>query len=308
MKKTLLKAFALALTVCLPAKLESAMTIAVFPMDAPKGPLEERGKAMASLIEVDLSATEGLLVVERAKIDEILGEQGFALSGLADPASAAKAGKLLGANVLITGRLIATGDSTVAAAKVIGVETGRAFAMKTDFQGETGIQTAATQLSKAISTTLAEKSEALVGQPESREAMIRRLTALIPKGGSNLSVTVTIPEEHINSPVPDPAAQTEIMKTLQELGFSVLVGDQRKNADIEIKGEGFSELAMRKANLIACRARVETEVIRRKDGALLLADRETASAVDTSEHIAAKLALQAASLELLERILPKLAP
>jgi len=62
---------------------------------------------------------------------------------------------------------------------------------------------------------------------------------------------------------------------------------------------------MRKGNLVSCRARVEIKVRDKATGQLLAVDRQTSVAVDLSEQIAGKTALQQAAAELAERVIPK---
>jgi ribosome maturation factor RimP len=76
--------------------------------------------------------------------------------------------------------------------------------------------------------------------------------------------------------------------------------------DIEISGEALSEFGMRKGNLVSCKARVEIKARDRASGNIILVDRQTSVAVDLTEQVAAKTALQNAALELAERVLPKL--
>lgn len=78
------------------------------------------------------------------------------------------------------------------------------------------------------------------------------------------------------------------------------------NADIRLVGEAFSEFALRKGNLISVKARVEVKALDR-DNNVVAVDRQTRVAVDLSEHIAAKTALQEAGADIAERMLVKLA-
>jgi hypothetical protein len=72
---------------------------------------------------------------------------------------------------------------------------------------------------------------------------------------------------------------------------------------VELVGEAFSELGMRKGNLISCKARVELKAIQKSTGKILAIDRQTSVAVDLSEQIAAKSALQKAAQVLAPRFL-----
>ena len=71
--------------------------------------------------------------------------------------------------------------------------------------------------------------------------------------------------------------------------------------------EAFSEFGIRKGNLVSCKARVEIKAIEKATGKVLAVDRQTSVAVDLSQQMAAKAALQYAAAELAERVLPRIA-
>ena len=62
-------------------------------------------KAMEDLIQAQLSDADQVTLVERARIDQVLKEQALTLSGLVDPATAARVGQLLKADVVVVGRV-----------------------------------------------------------------------------------------------------------------------------------------------------------------------------------------------------------
>ncbi|MCK4623761.1 MAG: hypothetical protein KAV00_00485, partial [Phycisphaerae bacterium] len=65
----------------------------------------------------------------------------------------------------------------------------------------------------------------------------------------------------------------------------------------------FSEFALRTGDLVTCAARAEINVIDRKTGRIVLADRHTDRAVDLAENIAGKTALQKTGRKLAVRTL-----
>jgi hypothetical protein len=122
----------------------------------------------------------------------------------------------------------------------------------------------------------------------------------------------------------DPAVETEVKKLLRDCGFEIVDVENNaladwarsankldgahwpkslQNADMVITGEAFSEFAARIGNLVSCLARAEINVISRKDGKIVLADRETTRAVDLAENIAGKKALEKAGRALGVRVL-----
>jgi|GEM_PF-377872 len=137
------------------------------------------------------------------------------------------------------------------------------------------------------------------------------------------TIVVIIPEHHlrrtIRRTIPDPAAETEIIRLLVENGFAVVdqlqVADMRYDgatmraiddvraaislarrfdADMVIIGEAFSEWAADLQGLVSCRARVEARIIDMESGRIVAADAREASALNISENLAGKAALQEA--------------
>ncbi len=79
-----------------------------------------------------------------------------------------------------------------------------------------------------------------------------------------------------------------------------------KQAAVIIKGEGFSEFALRRGNLISVKARLEVTAVDRATDKIIATDRQTSVEVDLTEQIAGKKALQTAAVAIAERLLPKL--
>jgi Curli production assembly/transport component CsgG len=280
----------------------SPLPTAVFDFQAADHSLEKKGAEVGVLLNALLSTNPEVFLVERQEVEKILGEQEFGLSGTVSPDSAAKVGALVGAKVLVTGRIFESGGKGYLVAKMIGTETGRVFGEMATTSSLDNLEAPVSQLAEKIATTLAKQSAALVAKVESPEARIDRLKKLV-SGKKLPAVCVTIPEQHLTRPVIDPAAQTELLKTLQEVGFETVTADTiAGRADVvTITGEAFSEFGMRRGNLVSCRARIEVTV---KDaaGKLLASERQMDVAVDIAEHIAGKKALEAAALKLADRL------
>jgi hypothetical protein len=161
-----------------------------------------------------------------------------------------------------------------------------------------------TELAKKIGATVAQKGDTLVAKVEGREERIARIKKLL-KQGKLPAVSVKIGERHFGQPVIDPAAETELSLILKECGFTLVDDKSKEKADVEITGDAFSAYGMRKGNLISCKARVELKA-QKRTGEILAVDRQTSVAVDIAEQTAAKTALQNATVELAERLTPKL--
>lgn len=291
------------------AAVESASPLptAVFDFQAADRSLEKKGAEVGVLLNALLSTNPEVFLVERQEVEKILGEQEFGLSGTVSPESAAKVGALVGAKVLVTGRVFESGGKGYLVAKVIGTETGRVFGEMATTPSLDTLEAPVAQLAEKIAATLAKQSSALVAKVESPEARIERLKKLV-SGKKLPAVLVTIPEQHLARPVIDPAAQTELLKTLQEVGFETVTADKTASRTdiVTITGEAFSEFGMRRGNLVSCRARIEVTV-KDASGKLLASDRQMDVAVDIAEHIAGKKALESAALKLADRLVSKLA-
>ena len=162
----------------------------------------------------------------------------------------------------------------------------------------------------------------------------------------NPKIAVYIPEKHLRYHVPDPAAETAVIKVFVDAGFTNMIEASPKlarvevnsygwslkplhnitaedmqsaarffEADILIMGEAFSEgvgdvgrnLPGRQVtNALSCRARAEGKMYIAKTGQILAADGKYASGVDMSEAIASKKALAAAGKQLGEYFVEKL--
>ncbi len=268
--------------------------------------MDKQGAEVATLLEADLSTGEHALMVERQDVDKILSENELGASGLVSADTAAKIGSLTGAQVLVTGRFFATGNQYMIVAKIIGTETSRVYGVTTTVTDMSNLPQAVQELSGKVDAVLASHREVLLAHEETHDQRLQRLRGILGQRALP-SVTVNITERDYTQPTIDPAAQTEIMKQLEELGFQVIdINQIHKQADIVISGEAFSELGARHGNLISSVGRIELKVVGPSTQNLLWTDRETRVAVDLGSRTAGKEALQKAAGILVERMLPKL--
>ena len=285
---------------------ERMLTVAVFDFESKDEPVRDLGPKAAALVNAALSSEKNLITVERAELEKVLGEQELGLSGTITPATAGKVGNLTGAKALITGRVFKVDKDLVLVAKVIGTETSRVYAETVKGGGLDTLIELSEKLAKRIAAVLNEKADTLLAKAETREQRMEKLMKSVKKNKLP-SVSVKIAERHFGQPVIDPAAETELLLLLQQAGFLIVDDKSKQKADIEITGEAFSALALRKGNLASCKARIELKAHDPGERKLLLADRQTSVAVDIAEQTAAKSALQNAAFDLAERILPQLA-
>jgi len=205
---------------------------------------------------------------------------------------------------LVTGRAFPVGEKVYVVAKVIGVETSRVYGETAKFAEEDELEDVINELSDKIIKVVEDKGTTLMAKVETGSERLERLKKLIGKKGEGKSIYCKIDEHHISRAIPDPAAQTEILLTFQQLGFEIT--EDKKAADIKIVGEGFSERSGQRGQLVSCRARVEIKRLD-SDKKLVSVDRQTEVAVDLGENVAAKSALQKAGEILAERLVAEIA-
>src|SRR5688572_26489873 len=68
-----------------------------------------------------LSEDRNVTIVERKRIDDVLAEQKLQASGLVDTATAVRVGKLLGADLILTGSVVPENDAFRLVLKVVAV-------------------------------------------------------------------------------------------------------------------------------------------------------------------------------------------
>ncbi len=286
------------------AATQDVLTVAVFNFESEGEAVRDLGPKVATLISAALSAEPNIVTVERAELEKVLGEHELNLSGSVSSESAVKVGQLTGAKVLVTGSVSKIDKDVVMLAKIIGTETSRVYGEMVAGNPNASVTEMAATLAKKIAATVRQKGSTLVARVESREERVQKIKQAL-KGKKLPTVSVKIGEQHFGQRVIDPAAETELGRILQECGFKLADNLSTNKADVEITGDAFSAYGMRKGNLISCKSRVELKA-RKRNGDLVLVDRQTSVAVDIAEQTAAKTALENAAAELAERILPKL--
>lgn len=290
----------IAVPVAAPAA-EPTYTAAVLPFTTDKD-LEDMGPQAQLLLTTFLSVSPALMMVERAEVDKALSEIELGKSGTVDPDTAAKVGHLIGAQVLVTGRIFQVQKDVMVVAKIIGVETGVVLGEYVSMPARGSIKDSSQQLADKIAADIAAKGAKLIAHGTDKEDIVAKLKPLV-EGKKNLpTVSVTIDAQNISRTDTDTTAQTEIAYILQGLGFTVIDPmASNKKADIELTGTAVSEFAMRKGNLVSAKASVEIKAIRHKDGTMVMVDREPTVAVDLSPESAGKLAQQKGASALAER-------
>lgn len=116
------------------------------------------------MLITDLSNINTLSIVEREKLEEIIKEQKLNNSKGFDPASASKIGKLLGAEIILTGAFFEMFGTFRIDARFIDVETGKI--LKSD--GVEGLTTSFFSLEKQLANKIISNLDIKVSEAEKR--------------------------------------------------------------------------------------------------------------------------------------------
>ena len=81
------------------------------------------GKAVTSMLVTELSGRDGMRVVERAQLQDLLQEQRLALSGRVDEGTAIEVGRMLGVQYMVFGNVASIMDQVRLDMRAVNVET-----------------------------------------------------------------------------------------------------------------------------------------------------------------------------------------
>ncbi len=291
------------------------VTVAVFDFkaDAPAGGAV--GAQVAEVVTALLSSQPSLRLVERASLDKAVDELELNASGLVGE-SAARAGHLVGARLLVVGRVFTLEGTTYLSARVIGTETGVMRPVLVQAPAERGgppLGMLAKQLADGVAAAVRDRGSSLLPTPavDPLPPLIARAkTALADQ---KLTVFVKLPEQHFGrAAAVDPAAATELAGLLRRAGLEIAPAADA--ADYVIEGDAFSEFGTRLGDLVSCAARVECRLTARDPRNArgngprdLWSGRGTARAADLGEQTAGKLALETAARDAAVPILEAIA-
>ena len=265
------------------------------------------GAQVRDLLFVGLVENPQLMLVDREDLQKSMEEAELSLSGAVKADEVIQIGHLTGAKIIITGSVMQVGKKLYLVGKIIGTETSRVLGASAKGDAAEDLDVLVEQLVEKLGAKIAADAGKLVAKPVKHEDLIATLNKKLGKA-KRPSVRITVVERHVGQVTIDPAAETELTLFCTETGFQVLNADasSREKADIVMTGEGFSEFAMRRGNLVSVKARLEVKAVDRKTGRIIAVDRQTSVVVDLTEQIAGKKALQAAAERIALRMLPKL--
>lgn len=295
----------------------SSITVAIidFESQAPGNP--DLGRQLSDIITARLSIYNQFGLVERKKLEDLLKEHQLSLTGMVETGQAVKVGKMLGARIMIFGRIFTVDRELYIVAKIVGTETSQVKGVLAKGNLESNLSDIIDQLVENLMEGLEKWASELLPKTEKLNNRIQVLKQEL-KDKELPSIAVIIPESHVNRPIADPAAETEIKKIFKEVGFELIEAKKETlekwakdysivGVDVIITGEGFSEFGARIGGLVSCTARLEVQATERESHKIITSERTTRRVVDLSETIAAKTALQAAGRELAIKLITEIA-
>lgn len=103
----------------------SSAVVAIFDLESEDG---DRGAAgvLSDLLRASLGAIQGIRIVDRRRLEQVLGEQDLQRSGRTDAASRVRVGRILNATSILSGRFGRLGSTLSLSVELIDVETARA--------------------------------------------------------------------------------------------------------------------------------------------------------------------------------------
>jgi TolB-like protein len=285
------------------------LTVAILDFETNTPATPDLGKQIAEALTATLTGEDGFTLVDRASLARTLQESEMNLTGLVNADQATKIGKLVGAKILVTGKVFPLDKQLFFTAKLIGTETSLVDGVLVRGDKDASLGDLLMQLSDKVARRLRDRGPKLVAKDDAMEDPLPGLKKALA-GRKLPAVAVRIAERHVTlAPAEriDPAAETEVRMILRDAGFTVVEGTDKDLAEANVRyvitGEAFSEFAARIATLVNCTARVELTVTDRKTGEVAYTDRETTRAVDLAENTAGKTALQKAARQIAIRLL-----
>lgn len=299
-----------------PVPARNKLTVAVLTFDANDPGNPAMGSDLSEMVTAVLSGDGNFQLVDRTALQRTLAENELNLTGLVNPDQAIQVGKLVGAKLLVTGRAFRLGKNNFITSKLVSTETSRVESVMVKGAGSDDLGEMAMLLTEKLVERLSTKGEMLTGADLVQPDPLPPLIAALAKQKDKPVFAVVVTEQHIAGPrlprtlnIPDPAVETELKLLLKKAGYTIKDVPQNalakwtpkdawprslEGVDIVITGEALSEFGNRIGNLVSCAARAEINVVSRKEGKIVLAERATTRAVDLAENIAGKTALQKA--------------
>lgn len=260
------------------ARAAGPLSVAVLDFDTSRanGWGDDGGVMLAALLSARLSNLEGVDLVERTTLTRAMEEQALGLSGMVDGHTAAHVGRLVGAQVLVTGRAFTISNTLMVTARLIGTETGHLHAVVEEGRAGGEIMEVVGGLAEEIGRVLSERRQEFLADaqqaPDPVAELVRALSGMaLPR------VAVRVQETVLGVQARDSVAESELTSLLIAANLEVIqaadadlsgslweyLGNPRTAAgalgdvDVVIFGKAVGEFGLRTGDLISAKGQVK---------------------------------------------------
>jgi len=293
-----------------------AITVAILDFDASGAPaLGPNGGVLAGeLLAAALSSRDGVHLVERTALRRALEEQTLGLAGVVDSATAARVRRLVGAQVLVTGRVLSVGNHLLVSARAVGTETGHVEAVVAEGRPGEDLRALSGGLAEKIARLLSERGEALAPGPAPTRTDASSDLARQLSGATLPRISIRVRETVLNVDEPRSVAADELISLLLaanvevrrsadpglpvELEEYLAKPESPGGADVVILGQASGQFGLRTGDLVSARARVKLTAVDTATRRVLAVAEAEAKEVDIAPREAAVEAIASATREL----------
>ena len=251
-----------------------AITVAVLDFDTSGAPAlgKDGGAIVGELLAAALSTRDGIRLVERTALKRAMEEQALGLSGIVDRATAARVRRLVGGQVLVTGRVFAVTNRLVVTVRAVGTETGHLEAAVAEGRPGEDLRALIGGVAEQIVRLLAERGDAFAPgrqeAPDRVSALARGLAGMkLPRVAVRVRETVLNLEEQHSVAAGELtslllAANIEV-RQVAETGLPVELDEylSRPEApagvDVVVLGKAVAQFGLRTGDLVSAKARVK---------------------------------------------------
>lgn len=308
------------------AQAAKPVSVAVLDFDTSraKGLGDEGGEMLATLLSARLSAVEGVRLVERTTLQRALEEQALGLAGMVERQSAAQVGRLIGAQVLVTGRAFTISNKLLVTARLIGTETGHLHAVVKEGRGGGEITTLMEGLAKEIGRVLSERRAEFVPVVEEAEDVTRLAHAL--SGMTLPRVVIRVRETILDVETKKSVAESELTFLLLAINLEVIQAADAElpaglkeylasprtattsldGVDVVIFGQATGEFGLRTGDLVSAKGQVKFTAVDANTKRVLAVSDTRQKGVDVAAQSAAVQAITEATREAARDLVPKL--
>lgn len=302
-----------------------AVAVLDFDTSGAKGLSDGGGVMLAALLSVKLSDVDGIHLVERTMLRQAMEEQALGLSGMVDAQTAAHVSRLVGAQVLVTGRAFTISKKLVVTARLIGTETGHVQAVAAEGRAGGEIVDAMGGLAEEISRALLQRRQEFVAAAQETPDLVAELVHAL-SGMTLPRVAVRVQETVLDVEARDSVAESELTSLLLAVNLEVMqaadadlpagleeyfsaphaAADALGDVDVVIFGKAVGEFGLRTGDLVSAKGQVKFTAVDANTKRVLAASDTEQKGIDVVPQGAAIQAITEATREIARELVPEL--